>query len=71
MAEALELEMMLSTGRAMASSALERQESRGGHVRLDFPDRDDGRWLKNIFVRKEGDRLRIRAEAVPSLEALS
>lgn len=70
-AEALELEMMLSTGRVMASSALERQESRGGHVRLDFPDRDDGRWLKNIFVRKEGDKLRIRAEAVPSLEALS
>lgn len=65
-AEALELELMLSTARAMAGAAIERQESRGGHVRLDYPERDDSRWLKNIIVRKEGNVLQTRSEAVSS-----
>lgn len=63
-AEALELELMLSTSRAMARSALERQESRGGHNRLDYPKRDDARWLRNIILSKDGDVFRLRAEAV-------
>lgn len=31
-------------GRLMAEAALWRQESRGGHYRADFPQRDDERW---------------------------
>src|SRR5262249_31786230 len=30
--------------RLMAEAALQRQESRGGHYREDFPARDDARW---------------------------
>ena len=66
--EALELRMMLATARAMAHSALERRESRGSHLRLDYPQRDDAHWLKNIMVRKEGDMLRLRSEKVPPQE---
>jgi succinate dehydrogenase/fumarate reductase flavoprotein subunit len=62
--DALELEKMLLTAEAVARSALERKESRGGHVRTDFPKRDDRNWVKNIVVRKNGDTLSLAAESV-------
>jgi succinate dehydrogenase / fumarate reductase flavoprotein subunit len=30
--------------------ALNREESRGGHAREDFPDRDDENWLKHSLL---------------------
>lgn len=39
MRDALELQLMLLTARAILASALERRESRGAHLRADFPDR--------------------------------
>ena len=33
-------------------SALMRTESRGGHQRMDYPEKDDKQWLKNIVVRR-------------------
>lgn len=36
--------------RAIAESALLREESRGDHWRTDFPDRDDVRWMRNLAV---------------------
>ena len=33
-------------------AALERTESRGSHFRVDFPEEDNGHWLKNIVLRK-------------------
>jgi len=35
---------LLTVARLVARAALRREESRGGHFRLDFPERDDGRW---------------------------
>jgi len=70
-AEALELDLMLATARAMARAALERQESRGGHIRLDYLERDDKHWLKNIIVKKEGNMLQVRSEAVSPKEGRS
>ena len=31
-------------------SAMNRQESRGGHAREDFPDRDDDNWMKHTLA---------------------
>ncbi|GAG59794.1 unnamed protein product, partial [marine sediment metagenome] len=31
------------------NSALQREESRGAHYRVDFPDRDDVNWKKHII----------------------
>ncbi|MBM6399958.1 L-aspartate oxidase [Phycicoccus sonneratiae] len=36
---------LLHLGQALATLARRREETRGGHVRTDFPERDDDRWL--------------------------
>ncbi|MBI5119214.1 FAD-binding protein [Candidatus Poribacteria bacterium] len=62
--EALELEKMVQVAEVVTRSALAREESRGGHFRLDYPKRDDGNWLKNIVVRIDEGSLRIETEDV-------
>ncbi len=44
---ALELENLLGIAYATAYSALNREESRGAHSRIDFQERDDENWLKH------------------------
>ncbi len=48
--EAWELGCLLDLAEVTAISALARQESRGGHYREDFPDRDDKNFLKHTNV---------------------
>jgi len=36
----------------MVSSARQREESRGAHLRRDFPETDDARWRRHIAVRR-------------------
>jgi L-aspartate oxidase len=40
---------VLTVGRLIARAALRREESRGGHYRLDFPTKDDTRWKRRIM----------------------
>ncbi|WP_319379576.1 succinate dehydrogenase flavoprotein subunit [Thiomicrorhabdus sp.] len=44
---ALELENLLVVAWATVYSALNREESRGAHSRVDYPERDDEHWLKH------------------------
>jgi L-aspartate oxidase len=39
---------VITVGRLIARAALRREESRGGHYRSDFPDRDDVHWKRRI-----------------------
>jgi L-aspartate oxidase len=39
---------IITVGRLIARAALRREESRGGHYRSDFPDRDDLHWKRRI-----------------------
>ena len=39
---------ILTVGRLIARAALRREESRGGHYRSDFPDRDDVHWKQRV-----------------------
>ncbi len=52
--QALELGFMLEVAQAIAHSALWREESRGSHQRLDYPERDDGKFLKHSLARYRG-----------------
>ncbi len=57
--EVLELRNMLHLARAVAYCALHRRESRGGHHREDYPERDDENFLKHTLVWQDGNKLRI------------
>jgi succinate dehydrogenase/fumarate reductase flavoprotein subunit len=50
-ADAVELPHMIATARAIAISALGRNESRGAHVRSDFPEREEAEPVKNMIVK--------------------
>jgi succinate dehydrogenase / fumarate reductase flavoprotein subunit len=49
---ALDLHSLLTVSEAIARSAIERRESRGGHFRDDFPDKDPHLATCNVVVRK-------------------
>jgi len=50
--DVLEVGVMLELAEVVAQGALNRTESRGGHSRLDFPQRDDASWLKHTLARR-------------------
>jgi succinate dehydrogenase / fumarate reductase flavoprotein subunit len=55
----IELEDMLELSEVIIASALGRNESRGSHVRLDFPQRDDVNFLKHTLAYKTAEGPRI------------
>jgi fumarate reductase (CoM/CoB) subunit A len=50
--ETLELANLLKVAQAIATPALERNESRGAHFRNDFPKRDNVNWIKHQRVSR-------------------
>lgn len=55
-----DLKSMLTVSEALAKCALQRQESRGAHSRVDYPDIDDGNWGKvNAVVFKDGENMNV------------
>jgi succinate dehydrogenase/fumarate reductase flavoprotein subunit len=60
----LELSGMVRLAEIIARCALERRESRGGHVRTDHPERDDTQWLKTVVASKQGQEIAIRTEPI-------
>lgn len=53
--EAWELGCLLELAEVTAIAARARQESRGGHAREDFPERDDENWLKHSLCSRKED----------------
>ncbi|HVH71669.1 MAG TPA: succinate dehydrogenase flavoprotein subunit [Candidatus Dormibacteraeota bacterium] len=66
---ALDLKSMLTVSEAVALSALAREESRGAHSRIDFPNLDPAWGTKNNIVQREGEAMRLRQEKVPEMPA--
>jgi succinate dehydrogenase/fumarate reductase flavoprotein subunit len=46
-------------------ASLERTESRGFHLREDYPQQDDDHWLKWVILRKDGDGMTVRTDDIP------
>ncbi len=57
--EIIELGNLLDISLITAAAALNRQESRGAHSREDFPDRNDGQWLKHSLAALQDDHVTI------------
>ncbi len=54
--ELLELRNLVLTAFIIIKSALNRNESRGLHYMLDFPERDDRNFLKDTIIMKKNSR---------------
>lgn len=52
--QALDLRNLLTASELIARSALLREDSRGAHYRSDFEQTDNARWLRNIYLSRDG-----------------
>jgi succinate dehydrogenase / fumarate reductase flavoprotein subunit len=52
--ETFELGCLLDLAEVTAAAALHRTETRGGHAREDYPDRDDANWLNHSMCYYTG-----------------
>lgn len=50
--ELIELRNLVTVARLIVQSALMRQESRGLHCSLDYPEQDDDNWCRDTVLRK-------------------
>jgi L-aspartate oxidase len=53
--DAWETSNLLHVGQLLTAVATLREETRGGHVRSDFPDRDDVQWLGHTYAVRQPD----------------
>jgi succinate dehydrogenase / fumarate reductase flavoprotein subunit len=65
---ALDLDNLLTVSEAIARCAIERKESRGGHFRDDYPDKDAEFAKFNFVVRKgAGGEMQLSREPIPPM----
>ena len=65
---ALDLKHLLTVSEAITVSGIERKESRGGHFRDDFPQKDPRFGKVNLVVKKGADgRAEVREVQIPEL----
>jgi succinate dehydrogenase / fumarate reductase flavoprotein subunit len=67
---AIDLKNLMTVSEAITRSAIERKESRGGHFREDFPNKDAASGKVNIVIRKSSDgTMNVRRETIPEMPA--
>ena len=65
---ALDLRHLLTVSEAITRSALDRKESRGGHFREDFPEKDAESAKTNVVVFKSGDgSMQLKRQPIPAM----
>jgi succinate dehydrogenase flavoprotein subunit len=65
---ALDLQNLITVSEIVARAALERKESRGGHFRDDFPDKDPAYGKFNIVIRRgSGGEMQVMREPIPDM----
>ena len=67
---ALDLHNLLTVSEAITRTALARKESRGGHFRDDYPDKD-ARFGKLNYLARKGpdDQMHLEEAAIPEMPA--
>ena len=68
--EAVELGFLLELAEVTVVGALNRKETRGGHAREDYPNRDDENYMVHTMAYKEGEGLEagIRLDTKPVVQ---
>jgi succinate dehydrogenase / fumarate reductase flavoprotein subunit len=67
---ALDLHNLLTVSEAVTRCALERKESRGGHFRDDYPEKDKAYSMFNLVARKGPDgRMEVTRAPIPEMPA--
>jgi succinate dehydrogenase / fumarate reductase, flavoprotein subunit len=65
---AIDLKHLLTISEAIARAAIERKESRGGHFRDDFPNKDAAEGKMNIVLSKAADgSMHLVREQIPEM----
>ena len=62
---ALDLTNMLIVSECIAKAALEREESRGGHTRDDFPGPSDEWATTNLVLTRDGESVQLKHQPLP------
>jgi succinate dehydrogenase/fumarate reductase flavoprotein subunit len=65
LARCVDAQSMVLEAEMFYRASLERTESRGFHLREDFPDQDDAQWLRWVIVKQDADGMALRTEAIP------
>jgi len=63
----IELKSMLTISEAVARSALVREESRGAHSRIDFPELSAEWGKKNNIIKRDGAAMTLRQDTRPEM----
>ncbi|MEP6462142.1 MAG: fumarate reductase/succinate dehydrogenase flavoprotein subunit [Frankiaceae bacterium] len=64
---AMDLKSMLTVSECIATAALERRESRGGHTRDDYPKTDPEWGNLNLILRWDGDEVTLDRQPLPQM----
>jgi succinate dehydrogenase / fumarate reductase flavoprotein subunit len=65
---ALDLQNLLTVSEIVARAALERKESRGGHFRDDYPEKDPSYGKFNIVIKRgSNNEMQVIREPIPEM----
>ncbi|MBW1997523.1 MAG: FAD-binding protein [Deltaproteobacteria bacterium] len=62
---AIEASNMVACAELFLRAAIARTESRGSHLREDFPNTDNINWIKWVVLQQEDGRIRVSTEPIP------
>ncbi|NTU89842.1 MAG: FAD-binding protein [Actinobacteria bacterium] len=62
--EALAIKNMITMAKMDTLASLERKESRGTHLRNEYPEMNNDEWVKNVCIQLEGDEFVVTVEDV-------
>ncbi len=64
----VDLRSLFVVAEAAAKCALQREESRGAHSRVDFPESDNKKWNKvNSVISQDGDEMKLGLSPLPEM----